>query len=170
MKSQLLLFLGRFSSRPQRKALFSYLTWLPVIWACGWQDICARCFFVYGVLVFLKIPVAYSRLVNRLGVSPLWLYIWRLFFFSFPVTCCTNVWIILLLRSSLFVVSFLFTKMSHVLLCGVSGGRKILLSLGIIKCFLYFLALSEPHLFLASACLLLKMLTGVVENFCLSLP
>lgn len=46
----------------------------------------------------------------------------------------------------------------------VEEEKQILLSLGIIKCFLYFLALSEPHLFLASACLLLKMLTCIVES------
>lgn len=46
----------------------------------------------------------------------------------------------------------------------VEEEKQILLSLGIIKCFLYFLALSEPHLFLASVCLLLKMLTCIVES------
>lgn len=48
-------------------------------------------FCVYDILVFLRVPVAQSRLANSFGASPLWPDVHKMFF-RFPVTwCCTNV-------------------------------------------------------------------------------
>lgn len=81
-------------------------------------------FSVYDNLVFLRMPVAQSRLANGFGVSPLWPDVHRILF-RFPVTwCCTNVERSLLLRSRLWCLLFLFTKASLVLVNGAGRGRK----------------------------------------------
>lgn len=48
-------------------------------------------FRVYDNLVFLRMPVAQSRLANGFGAFPLWPDVHKMFF-GFPVIwCCTNV-------------------------------------------------------------------------------
>lgn len=50
-----------------------------------------RVFCAYDNLVFLRMPVAQSRLANGFGASPLWPDVHKMFF-RFPVIwCCTNV-------------------------------------------------------------------------------
>lgn len=65
-------------------------------------------FSVYDNLVFLRMPVAQSRLANGLGVSPLWPDICKILFRFLVTWCCTNVEMTLLLRSRLLVVSVVF--------------------------------------------------------------
>lgn len=120
---------------------------------------------VYDNLVFLIMPVSQSRLANGFGASPLWLDVHKVFF-RFPVIwSCTNVEMSCLGLDCLWCLLFLFAKTSFVLLSGVGRGRKTnLLSLEMIKyCPLYFLALSEAHLFAEMVCLLQRMLSCRVK-------
>lgn len=121
---------------------------------------------LYDNLVFLRMPVAQSRLANGFGASPLWPEVHKVFF-RFPVIwCCTNVEMSCLGLDSLWCLLFLFIKTSFFLLSGVGRGRKTnLLHLEMIKYFpLYFLALSEAHLCAEMVSLLQRMLSCKIKQ------
>lgn len=122
-------------------------------------------FCVYDTLVFLRMPVAQSRLANGFGASPLWPDVHKMFF-RFPVIwCCTNVEMSCLGLDCLWCLLFLYAKTIFVLLSGAGrGGKANLLSLEMIKyCPLYFLALSEAHVFAEMVYLLQRMLSCRVK-------